>query len=213
MRALFVAAALLLVPTAPSYAAVGVSIGINLPAYPRLVPVPGYPVYYAPSVDSNYFFYDGFYWDFNGDGWYQSRWYNGPWTFVDPLYVPLYLLQVPVRYYHHPPGWFHGWAYNEAPRWHEHWGATWYNNRHDWDHVHPEWNRGHWDRHTPMPARAPLPTYQRNYSGNRYPQDEHRQAEMHAQNYHYQSQHAEQHGAGNEHHGGNEHHDNRDHNR
>ena len=37
----------------------GVSIGINLPVYPQLVAVPGYPVYYAPQVNSNYFFYDG----------------------------------------------------------------------------------------------------------------------------------------------------------
>ncbi len=40
----------------------GVSIGINLPVYPQLVPVPGYPVYYAPQLNSNYFFYDGMYW-------------------------------------------------------------------------------------------------------------------------------------------------------
>ena len=38
------------------------SIGINLPLYPQLVPVPGYPVYYAPQVDANYFFYDGMFW-------------------------------------------------------------------------------------------------------------------------------------------------------
>ncbi len=197
MRALFVAAALLLVPAAPSFAAVSVNIGFSLPAYPTMVAVPGYPVYYAPSVNSNYFFYDGAYWVFNGDGWYQSRWYNGPWAPVDPLAVPVYLLQVPVRYYHHPPVWFHGWAGGEAPHWHEHWGPTWYNNRHDWDHVHHDWNKPHWDAHS-MPARAPLPAYQRNYSGNRYPTDEHRQAEVHAQNYHYQqkvqheAQHAEQ---------------------
>lgn len=45
-----------------SYAAVQVSIGINLPVYPQLVVVPGYPVYYAPWLQSNYFFYDGLYW-------------------------------------------------------------------------------------------------------------------------------------------------------
>ena len=33
-----------------------VSIGINLPLYPELVPVPGYPVYYAPRMEANYFF-------------------------------------------------------------------------------------------------------------------------------------------------------------
>ena len=40
----------------------GASIGINQPVYPELVAVPGYPVYYAPQVNSNYFFYDGMYW-------------------------------------------------------------------------------------------------------------------------------------------------------
>ena len=45
----------------------GVNIGINLPVYPELVPVPGYPVYYAPQVNSNYFFYDGVYWVYEGD--------------------------------------------------------------------------------------------------------------------------------------------------
>jgi len=44
----------------------GVSIGINLPVYPHLVAVPGYPVYYAPQMNSNYFFYDGMYWVFRG---------------------------------------------------------------------------------------------------------------------------------------------------
>lgn len=38
-----------------------VSIGINLQTYPQLVPVPGYPVYYAPQLRSNYFFCDGVY--------------------------------------------------------------------------------------------------------------------------------------------------------
>lgn len=32
------------------------------PAYPDLVQVPGYPVYYAPRVNENLFFYDGQYW-------------------------------------------------------------------------------------------------------------------------------------------------------
>ena len=51
--ALIVAGLLALAPVAPASAAVGVSIGINIPVYPRLVAVPGYPVYYAPGVDSN----------------------------------------------------------------------------------------------------------------------------------------------------------------
>ena len=58
----------------------GVSIGINMPVYPTLVLVPGYPVYYAPQLNSNYFFYDGMYWVYQGDNWYASSWYNGPWV-------------------------------------------------------------------------------------------------------------------------------------
>jgi hypothetical protein len=38
-----------------------ISVGLNVPAYPQLVVVPGYPVYYAPRVDGNLFFYDGMY--------------------------------------------------------------------------------------------------------------------------------------------------------
>ena len=49
-----------------------VSIGINLPLYPELVPVPGYPVYYAPRMEANYFFYDGLYWVYQQDNWYAS---------------------------------------------------------------------------------------------------------------------------------------------
>ena len=82
----------------------GVSIGINLPVYPQLVPVPGYPVYYAPQVNSNYFFYDGMYWVYQRDNWYASSWYNGPWGLVAPEVVPLFVLRVPVRYYRQPPG-------------------------------------------------------------------------------------------------------------
>lgn len=67
----------------------GVSIGINMPLYPDLVQVSGYPVYYAPRVDSNYFFYDGMYWVYQRDHWYASSWYNGPWGRVAPGVVPL----------------------------------------------------------------------------------------------------------------------------
>ena len=39
----------------------GVSIGVNFPVYPQLTRIPGYPVYYAPQLGSNFFFYDGMY--------------------------------------------------------------------------------------------------------------------------------------------------------
>jgi hypothetical protein len=55
-----------------------VNIGINISLFPELVQVPGYPVYYAPRHEANYFFYDGLYWVLVDDVWYSSDWCNGP---------------------------------------------------------------------------------------------------------------------------------------
>ncbi|MDD2271229.1 MAG: hypothetical protein PHP95_06190 [Desulfuromonadaceae bacterium] len=152
-----------------------VSIGINLPLYPQLVAVPGYPVYYAPGVDANYFFYDGMYWVYQDDNWYASSWYNGPWGFVEPQAVPLFVLRVPVRYYRQPPQYFRGWQSNAPPRWGQHWGREWQQQHRGWD----RWNRAS------TPRRAPLPTYQRHYSGDHYPRAE-QQHTLRNQSYRYQ---------------------------
>ena len=152
-----------------------VSIGINLPLYPNLVPVPGYPVYYAPGVEANYFFYDGMYWVYQYDNWYASSWYNGPWSLVDAYDVPLYILRIPVSYYRLPPVYFRGWQSNAPPRWGEHWGHGWEQRRSGWDN----WNR------RSSPSRAPLPVYQRQYTGDRYPRAEQQQS-LRSRNYHYQ---------------------------
>jgi len=182
MRRALITTWMLLCPLTPAVAQLsinfsspGVSIGINLPVYPQLQRVPGYPVYYAPSVNSNYFFYDGMYWVYQGDNWYASSWYNGPWRPVDPMYVPAYVLRVPVRYYRHAPAYFQGWRADAAPRWGDHWGHSWEQNRSGWD----QWNR------SSAPAPAPLPTYQQQYSGNRYPQPS-QQAVIQTQSYRYQ---------------------------
>ena len=152
------------------------SIGINLPVFPELVPVPGYPVYYAPRLEANYFFYDGMYWVYQDDYWYASSWYNGPWSIVEPEYVPLFILRVPVRYYRQPPVYFRGWRPNAPPRWGEHWGRDWEHRRRGWD----RWNRG------AAPTRAPLPVYQRQYAGDRYPQQVEQQHVLRSQHYRYQ---------------------------
>jgi hypothetical protein len=182
MRRALITTWMLLCPLTPAVAQLsinfsspGVSIGINLPVYPQLQRVPGYPVYYAPGVNSNYFFYDGMYWVYQGDNWYASSWYNGPWGLVDPMYVPAYVLRVPVRYYRHAPAYFHGWRADSAPRWGDHWGHSWEQSRSGWD----QWNR------SSAPAPAPLPTYQQQYSGNRYPQAS-QQAVIQTQSYRYQ---------------------------
>jgi hypothetical protein len=79
---------------------------------------------------------------------------------VGPEYVPLFVLRVPVRYYQTPPVYFHGWNVDAAPRWGEHWG-------HEWAQHHSGWN--HWDNRSTASA-TPLPIYQRQYAGDRYPQ-------------------------------------------
>lgn len=152
------------------------NISISLSTYPNMVRVPGYPVYYASGLNSNYFFYDGLYWIFETDRWYSSSWYNGPWMMVDPDFIPLYLLRVPVRYYRRPPSFFMGWQGDAPPRWDQHWGNDWSQRRSGWD----RWNR------RAMPAPAPLPTYQRQYAGERYPTPD-RQAVLHNQNYRHEA--------------------------
>lgn len=185
MRNLFIVLSMLLIPINAAHAEVsvgigisvpGVSIGINMPMYPRLVRVPGYPVYYNPQVDSNYFFYDGMYWVFQGDDWYASSWYNGPWELVDRDQVPVYVLRVPVRYYRMPPPYFRGWRADAPPRWGEHWGRDWEQRRSGWDQ---------WDRRS-APRPAPLPSYQRRFSGDSYPRVPEVQHSIRSKKYRYQ---------------------------
>jgi len=164
----------LLVLWTASPARAELNIGINVSIFPQLERVPGYPVYYAPGLESNYFFYDGSYWVYQDDGWYSSYWYNGPWEYMDPEFVPLFVLRVPVRYYRRPPLYFRGWQSDAPPRWGDHWGRDWSQRRSGWDR---------WDRRA-APAPAPLPVYQRQYSGNRYPPVS-QQRELQSRNYNY----------------------------
>ena len=149
MRYLLVALSLAVGSVTSAHAQVdvnfGVNIGIDVPSFPELTLVPGYPVYYDPRADSNYFFYDGVYWVYQDDNWYASSWYDGPWQLVRPEYVPIYVLRVPVRYYRRPPPYFRDWRGDRPPRWGEHWGRDWEQRRAGWD----RWNRAA----VPKPAR------------------------------------------------------------
>lgn len=181
IRCVFIALGMLLLPLpAPAQVSIGiglphVSIGINLPVYPDLVLVPGYPVYYAPYLSVNYFFYDGMYWVYQDGDWYASTWYNGPWWLVGPDEVPVFLLRIPVRYYRYPPPYFRGWLRDDPPRWGQIWGPRWEEHHRDWDR---------WDRRA-APPPAPLPTYQRRYSGENYPRQWERQRELRQRDYRY----------------------------
>jgi hypothetical protein len=115
------------------------------------------------------------YWVYQGDNWYASSWYNGPWVFVAADVVPLYILRVPVRYYRQPPVYFRAWSPDAPPRWGEHWGGAWAQRRRGWDN----WNR------SSVPPPAPLPVYQRQYEGNRYPSLQ-QQPVLQGQHYRYQ---------------------------
>jgi hypothetical protein len=181
MRYLILALSLLLLPALPALGQIsislpGVDIGINVPVYPRLVRVPGYPVYYDPRADSNYFFYDGEYWVYREDNWYAGSWYNGPWHAVGQEDVPSFVLRVPVRYYRQRPSYFSGWREDAPPRWDEHWGSSWADRHSGWD----RWNRRSQQR------AAPLPLYQQRYEGDRYPRASQQQQSIRNVNYSYQ---------------------------
>lgn len=174
IRHVFIMLGMLLYPLA-SPAQVSVSIGINLPVYPNLVVIPGYPVYYAPQLNANFFFYDGMYWVYQDDDWYTSSWYNGPWWPVDPVDVPVFILRIPIYYYRQPPAYFIGWRSDAPPRWGDHWGREWEQRRSGWD----RWNRN------VTPAPAPLPVYQRQYSRDRYPEQVQQQQRLQQQHYRF----------------------------
>jgi hypothetical protein len=152
MRSGLVTACMLLGTCAPAVAQV--SIGINLRAHPELVVVPGYPVYYAPQLDSNFFVYDDPHWVYAKVSRYAGSWYDRPWDGVAPEGGPFFVLRAPVRYDRQRPQYITGWAHDAPPRW----GGDW------------EPRRGGWDRWSGAAASAPvaLPTYQYESSGDRY---------------------------------------------
>lgn len=153
----------------------GAAIGIHVPAYPRLVRIPGLPVYYGPELSINLFFYDGAYWVFYAGDWYVSTWYDGPWYRVPPHEVPVIILRVPIRYYRVPPPFFYGHPAYAPPPWHKHWGR-------EWEERHRDWKR----EHRPPPRHAPPPFYQREYPGERYPRELERQRELREEHYRYE---------------------------
>lgn len=73
-------------------------------AAPRVIVIPGSPVYYAPGVNFNMFVYDGRYYSFHHGVWFRARRHSGPWKVVDLREVPRPVRGVPVKYYRVPPG-------------------------------------------------------------------------------------------------------------
>src|SRR5262244_3656281 len=116
MRRLVLAALFIATIAVPAHAQVrvGIDIGIQLPGPPALVVIPESPVYYAPRAPANVFFYAHQYWGFARGGWYVGPSWNGPWVAVEPAYVPIPILHVPVCYYSAPPPSWNGWRRMDA---------------------------------------------------------------------------------------------------
>ncbi|MTW13861.1 hypothetical protein GM658_24925 [Pseudoduganella eburnea] len=174
MRKLVTSIALAAFACVPALGNASVNISIDVVQYPVLQRVPGYPVYYAPHLHANYFFYDGLYWVYADGVWYSSPWYDGPWDLVAVDSVPLFVLRVPVRYYVAPPPMFTSWVMSAPPRWDSVWGPG-------WAHRHRNWQR--WNR-AAVPAPAPLPVYQQRFTRANYPNEVQRR-ELVQQHYRY----------------------------
>lgn len=158
MRTTTILAAVILAGTltsTPARAAdvhVGVNIGIPAPVYhfdapPELVVVPGVPhVRYAPNVDVNFFAYGERYYTYHDGGWFVAADQYGPWSYVEPRYVPAPVLRVPVRYYHVAPRHYH---YGQAryPRGKGHWKHDDYGGRGHGHGGHKGGGKGHHKHH------------------------------------------------------------------
>jgi len=87
---------------------VSVNIGLPLPAVvisapPAVVMIPGTPVYFAPDVEVDIFFYRGYWYRPYRERWYRATHYNGPWRYIAPRAVPSVIVNVPPDYRHIPP--------------------------------------------------------------------------------------------------------------
>ena len=81
-----------------------VNLGIFVGDPPAMVSIPGTPVYHAPSVPHNYFYYRWQYYLFHQGAWFVAANCNGPWTVIALDHVPKPILAVPVTYYKVPQG-------------------------------------------------------------------------------------------------------------
>jgi hypothetical protein len=89
-------------------------LGIRIGEAPRLVVVPGTPVYEAPGLPYNYFVYHGRYYLYRDGYWFRARYYDGPWTVIAIEQVPRPILRVPAEQYRERPG---HWAHHGPPPW------------------------------------------------------------------------------------------------
>src|SRR5256885_5816989 len=99
------AAGLLAAPARGADVHIGINIGVPPPpppvvveAPPPLVVVPQTPVYYAPALPYNYFYYGGLYYTPHDDRWVYAASFNRPWAFVTLERLPRPVLALPGRF-------------------------------------------------------------------------------------------------------------------
>jgi hypothetical protein len=130
-------------------AEVNVNVGINVPPPPPLV-IPAPPpmfviprtyIYFAPKVDVDIFFYQGYWYRPHGGHWYRSVVYNGKWGYIAPERVPRVLINLPPDFRRVPPGHRHL-PYGEVKK---NW-KTWEKNKYWEKHGGKEWHGEKWER-------------------------------------------------------------------
>ena len=57
---------------------------------------------YDPTMEPEALYYEGLYWHYYQHNWYVSQLQAGPWAWVEPVYVPVYVQQVPIGRVRHP---------------------------------------------------------------------------------------------------------------
>ena len=108
---------------------------ILIPAPPPMFVIPRTYVYFAPDVDVDVFFYQGYWYRPHAGHWYRSRTYNGKWVYLSPKRVPRGLINVPPDFRRVPPGHRHipygdvkkNWRSWERDKyWEKHGGREWH---------------------------------------------------------------------------------------
>lgn len=87
---------------------VGVKVGVPpplvIPSPPAVYLIPGTYVYFAPDVEVDFFFYQGYWYRPHGGYWYRARHYGGPWVHIVTAKVPRVLISLPPGFRHVPAG-------------------------------------------------------------------------------------------------------------
>ncbi len=111
MTALFAAALFsgLIISPAKSNAEINLNVTIPLPglgiaAPPAMMVIPGAYIYFAPDVETDLFFYRGYWYRPYRGEWYYSAEFSGPWGRVAIGNVPSPLVNLPPDYRQVPTG-------------------------------------------------------------------------------------------------------------